>query len=542
MVPNVLTSLEDPRMNTARINQPPNPSEIVNKSETYKLLSDKNVNGSEGIQEEFDFEDSRDNKLNPIVDQDKHVAWRAYEGHIDNIANVSDSSPLSPLSSTLASASTTLSSDVNDECFTSVSQGLKTYNFPGATNNKSDNLGIASSDVENSLRANTTSSPEGENTLKLREKSLVKDGTGDQEGVKGEIYSKVRNNLAGIVISSGPGGHFETFEGNGHSEESFCKIYSPSLVHAQNVDISIQGEVATNFAEQQPQDTAAAAEVESMLCNNQRSMVSNLGYAPNLSYTITEFAGSQIFNDNTPENTHANLSELIDSKPDVVASFSNIDINARKVPVNQSYLISNQLTANALLDRNGTIITHSNVTSNRDDHRKDLHYSTTHFTLKSCPTIQPSIIDKAISPCSGTLKCNNHNSACKYDKKFVTHSGSAKTKAHKKKRPMLHGVDFSTNKSKTIFQKSILKKIARGIESLESEALTKTINDNLETKLIPSKTQANVSMEVNLVSRTSNNQTHVDDDHSNGHGKYIVYDVIYLEVLSIFLRVCALII
>ena len=529
MVTNILTPLDDTRTGTVRMDQTTNSKEIVeNKNESYKLSSGDYSNCLERAQnDEFDFEDGSDNKLKHIIDTERYRNWRICGKPTDNNTDSATTAPFSPLSKGLVIASDAPASDINDDYFTSASHSLKTCNFSGSSNSGSSSPVIPTLNTEYASRTNVATTPRGEGLLELKEQSLMGESL-DDEAIKNGINRTVSNNLAGIVISSGPGGHFETFEGIRHNADPACKIYSPSLLHAQNTMISLQGEVAMHFTEQQPQDTAASS-IYPIICNaKRRDMVTDIGLIANNSNSVSVHSDGQVYSGNTFEAINPNFNSrlFIASEQEVKTGSSCADINNQEGPAKKSSLVSPVLMTNTTLHANDVIFTDTNnVTSNYyANDRVDVHSNTTQPSSNAAPTTKPNTINNTkISSVTATCitKQSNHDIVYKYANEFVTNFPIAKTIPPTNMRSKLAETNSSINKPKAIFRKSLLKsKIFRGKHSMVREGsipITKTYN--AEKTIIPDTPLPIIPLTLSLVSRASSTQTPAaaaDDD-----GKYI---------------------
>ena len=132
------------------------------------------------------------------------------------IANIGCSGPsaLSPLPKAFEAAAEETPDGMSDHCFKSTTQGFNDSTFLPTYHKGNNNVVMA---VGNEAQPcnKTQSDPGGDLNINrdFVQHSLVNDYTSSEGQIKEGLENRVSNNLAGIVISSGPGGHFETFEG-----------------------------------------------------------------------------------------------------------------------------------------------------------------------------------------------------------------------------------------------------------------------------------------------------------------------------------------
>ena len=132
------------------------------------------------------------------------------------IANIGCSGPsaLSPLPKAFEAAAEETPDGMSDDCFKSTTQGFNDSTFLPTYHKGNNNVVMA---VGNEAQPcnKTQSDPGGDLNINrdFVQHSLVNDYTSSEGQIKEGLENRVSNNLAGIVISSGPGGHFETFEG-----------------------------------------------------------------------------------------------------------------------------------------------------------------------------------------------------------------------------------------------------------------------------------------------------------------------------------------
>ena len=242
----ILNTLDDSRSNAAKMQNTNNlkGSEDVN-NETHSTSNETFPNLSSRVySDKFTVGNHSDNETKNIIHPDKKETWPMTQASSD-ISFDSNMIPSSPLSKALALASQSPISDINDDYFESLSQSPKSY----AKKNGADTQYPMHNNSNNEIKLQERSvrmyrndqSSISKDTLSAKEDS-------DQLITSNGVDSKVDNNLAGIVISSGPNGHFETFEGNGDNLYPHIAI-SETLLHAQST--TFQDELTLNLLDQQ---------------------------------------------------------------------------------------------------------------------------------------------------------------------------------------------------------------------------------------------------------------------------------------------------
>ena len=259
----MINSLEESRTNDAKI-----PTPGVSK-DTYEVHKDTHQTPNDAFpnlpsrvySDKFTVGNNSDNQTKNIIHPEKNQNWAMTQASSD-IGFDSNIVPSSPLSKALALASQSPISDINEDYFESLSQSPKSYTRkikPDATYPNTSNVSNEIKHPDKSFRTY------GNDESSVSKGVLADPNDVDVPASSNGIDTKVDNNLAGIVISSGPNGHFETFEGNGD------KIYphndiSDMLMHAQSTNnLALQDELTLSLLEQQFQDSSVVPNLADFL-------------------------------------------------------------------------------------------------------------------------------------------------------------------------------------------------------------------------------------------------------------------------------------
>lgn len=209
---------------------------------------------SSSVLEKSEFAGDRNgsNNLNETAYPDKNGPWNV-NNTITNNDNGTPMAPFSPLSKVMAIASTAPMSPITDDYFDSESAS------PLAGESSTEKEFAKSMPT---LYQPTTSSTntvgdcnEGGSSKYNGKVSEIDESSGESH-LSNYVDSRVGNNLAGIVISSGPGGHFEAFEGNSYNTELQPKMFPYPSMHVKTSNISMLDQLNKKFVEQSCQDKA----------------------------------------------------------------------------------------------------------------------------------------------------------------------------------------------------------------------------------------------------------------------------------------------
>ena len=322
----ILNTLDDSRSNAAKMQNTNNLkgseeacNEIRNTSnETFPNLS------SRVYSDKFTVGNHSDNETKNIIHPDKKEVWSMTQAPSD-IGFDSNMIPSSPLSKALAMASQSPISDINDDYFESISQSPRSY----AKQNGADTQYPINSNSKNEIKLQERSVRMYRNDQSSISKDILSaKEDSDEQTTSNGVDSKVDNNLAGIVISSGPNGHFETFEGNGDNLYPHIAI-SETIMHAQSTsNTTFQDELTLNLLEQQFENDNVVPNLVDFISSD------NLFYSNDitLSDASSEYISSSLNNLPTNSNT-------IDTSKRFSENFSNTVDASRNIDTSQNTVV-----------------------------------------------------------------------------------------------------------------------------------------------------------------------------------------------------------
>ena len=203
---------------------------------------------------EFSGERNGSNNLNETAYPEKHGPWNV-NNTITNNDNGTPMAPFSPLSKVMAIASTAPMSPITDDYFDSESASPISGE---SSREKEFDKSMPTLYQPTKSSTNTVGGCNEEGSSKYNGKVSEIDESSGESHLSHPVDSRVGNNLAGIVISSGPGGHFEAFEGNRLNvtelQPVMFSLY-PSM-HVQTSNISMLDQLNKKFVEQSRKDKA----------------------------------------------------------------------------------------------------------------------------------------------------------------------------------------------------------------------------------------------------------------------------------------------
>jgi hypothetical protein len=204
---NVLNQLEDYQGCTSKVNTTSVDTIAYNKGCAQPEVSYSN---SSSVLEKSEFSGERNgsNNLNETAYPEKHGPWNV-NNTITNNDNGTPMAPFSPLSKVMAIASTAPMSPITDDYFDSESASP----ISGENSREKEfDKSMPTLYQPTKSSTNTVADCNEEGSSKYNGKVSEIDESSGECHLSHPVDSRVGNNLAGIVISSGPGGHFEAFE------------------------------------------------------------------------------------------------------------------------------------------------------------------------------------------------------------------------------------------------------------------------------------------------------------------------------------------
>ena len=538
MVGNILNPLDDSRSVPYKMLQPSNSRETAetHNNEYYKVPTDDTFSHcpqrmqSDKIEAE---KTSSDKEMKKTDHPEKRGIWNInHESSCNDVG--SNITPLSPLSKALAMASTAPVSDNADDYFDSMSQEFNTYNLSGNRKEERYGEGVPNINKEIKLSSSPVSNYVEDRSLQLKNESSAKDSGIGTDAIQNGVNSKAGNNLAGIVISSGPGGHFETFEGNKCSKQS-PKFQSKPTLHVQNtiIPLLLQGDDLTlSLLEQQFQDNDVVSNTGSdFLCYanlfNSYNMVSDL--PSNNSQTLNEFkfGHNQNINGNWTTGFHSDIfSELV--HPDNQSTESNCSLNEKtqKTSSRDSILVSSNVKTDTELNPTCLKLPDTNTSNcNTDELSAPCNKNSMQFHPKPPCIAQHNMNIKENKPTA--LNVNANTTQSKNDRACITTDNDAtivlattKMQPRKKHSLIVNANSKSKKSTKPIFQKSLLKsKNTLNIYKTGCDSLYQ--NTQNHQSLSTDHIKQPIISQMRLVSTTSSNVAHgVALDHDIP-GKFI---------------------
>lgn len=319
----ILNTMDDSRSSIAKMQNTNNlkgSEEVCN--ETHSTSNENFPNLSSRVySDKFTVGNHSDNQTKNIIHPDKIESWSMTQASSD-ISFDSNMIPSSPLSKALAMASQSPISDINDDYFESLSQSPKSYSKKNGadtqypiTNNSNNEIKLQERSVR-MYRNDQSSISKG--ILSAKEDS-------DELTTSNGVDTKVDNNLAGIVISSGPNGHFETFEGNGDNLYPHIAI-SETILHAQSTsNTTFQDELTLNLLEQQFENDNVVSNLVDFISSD------NLFYSNDITVSdpSSEYISSSL--NNLPTNLIT-----IDTSKRFSENFSNTVDASRNIDTSQN--------------------------------------------------------------------------------------------------------------------------------------------------------------------------------------------------------------
>ena len=201
---------------------------------------------------EFAGERNGSNNLNETAYPEKNGPWNV-NNTITNNDNGTPMAPFSPLSKVMAIASTAPMSPITDDYFDSESASPLAGEH-GREKEFDKSMPTLYQPTKSST--NTVGDCNEKDSSKYNGKVSEVDESSGESHLSNFKDSTAGNNLAGIVISSGPGGHFEAFEGNSHVTELQPVMFPYPSMHVKTSNIAMLDQLNKTFIEQSCKDKA----------------------------------------------------------------------------------------------------------------------------------------------------------------------------------------------------------------------------------------------------------------------------------------------
>ena len=526
MVGNILNPLDDSRSVPYKMQQPSNSRETAEtrNTEYYKVPTDDTYSHcpermqSDKIETE---NTSTDKDIKKTDHPEKRGIWNINHESRSNEVD-SNIAPLSPLSKALAMASVTPVSDIADDYFDSMSQEFNTYNL--SRSRKEERYGEGVPNINNEIKQ--SSSPASnyieDRSLQLKNESSAKDSAIGADAIQNGVNSKAGNNLAGIVISSGPGGHFETFEGNECSKQ-VPNYHSKSSLHVKNtiIPLLLQGDDLTlSLLEQQFQDNDVVSNIgdSDFLCYtnlfNSYNMVSDLPSNNSKSLSNFKSGHNQNVNGNLTTEVYSDIfTELIYPYNQSTESNCYPNEEAQKPSSGNSFLVSSNVKTHTELNPTCLKLPNTNTAKfNTDELSAPCNKNSLQFHPKP-PFMAPyTMIAKennfpALNVNTITTQSKNDNACITTDNDDTIVLATTKIQPRKKHSLRVNANSKGKKSTKPIFQKSLLKsKNTLNIYNTGCDSLyPKTQNGNVDPSLITDHIKQPIISQMSLVSTTSSN-------------------------------------
>ena len=522
MANHMLNPLEDCRPGTARMLQATNISENTeNNCERYCLSSGSFSNSPQQLHGyQFDVSKTSDKGAAKTIHPEKHGTW-----NLNTVPGENGVDPnmgrLSPLSKALAMASNENISNFNDEYFDSVQQSIKTHSVPNNTKEEHYNESMPEASKVCEAPANPISDKKKDCSLKPEGNSLT-NSQAKEDSSQGGINSKVNSNLAGIVISSGPGGHFETFEGKGDTTDSLSVNYPHPLMHAPNTTTPFQDEIKINLLRQQYRDSVAPNLSPTIGCEtpfDSSELVSTLNF------DTSNLDIESRFNDNpAPYYTAIHdaypdlFSELFDQQKDIGTLGIDIKASTSKISFPTETLMNEHVNSNAITFNE----TNNDTFNDNLDGFPALRNDEMQFLPNAPSTTHKNDTNKTKTPLIVTFNKSPRRNF--HDTEYISSidrkiSSTTKTPLRIKRRFLNSKSNRSKTSTKTPFQKSLLKSKNQCNYYTGDDTLTqKPLLTNTENAVDTNSNLPTIPIMNSLVSTSSSNQNHVANDDK--HGKY----------------------